>query len=189
MATTSRAAIMAGGSGTRSRTRGRQQWRPVPISPGRRRRLRHRSPPDRGRNVRSARGLPGYDDTTVPPRIAGSGIEAPLTVPKVESSSLSFWSPHWESPRRGSLRCDRAGAVPVNADEQEQPDDIDEMPVPGGGFEPEMAFGRKLVGPGAEPAHDQETGADDDMETVEPCREEEDRGVDAASKGERRMGI
>src|SRR5688572_12853988 len=39
----------------------------------------------------------------------------------------------------------RAPAAPdIDGDEQEQPHDIDEMPVPGGGLEPEMLLGSEV---------------------------------------------
>src|SRR6266852_8855852 len=43
----------------------------------------------------------------------------------------------------------RAVAPDIDADEQEQPDHVDEMPVPGGEFEAEMLRRRKVPGIGA----------------------------------------
>src|ERR1039458_7280735 len=85
---------------------------------------------------------------------------------------------------------DRAGAPPVDAAEQEQPDHIDEVPVPGRRLKAEMALRREMAGAGAEPADDQEAGADDHVETVEPGGQEERRGVHpAAVELERRVGV
>src|ERR1700712_119943 len=78
----------------------------------------------------------------------------------------------------------RPAAPPVDADEEEQPDDVDEMPVPGRRLEAEVMVRLEMPGPGAEPADDQEGGADDDMEAVEAGRHEEGRGVDAVLEGE-----
>ena len=75
-------------------------------------------------------------------------------------------------------------------DEQEQPHHVDEVPVPGGGLEAEMPLRREVAAAGAEPADDQEAGADDDVEAVEAGRQEEDRRIDAAAvELERRVGI
>src|SRR6185312_11452397 len=85
------------------------------------------------------------------------------------------------STARRLLHGDVAGAVPVDAHEQEQPHHVDEMPVPRGGLEPEMPCRREVIGPRAEPADDQETGADDDMEAMEAGRQEEHRRIHAAA--------
>ena len=55
------------------------------------------------------------------------------------------------------------------------------MPVPGRRLEAEMMLRREVPGAGAEPADDQEAGADDDVEAVEAGRQEEGRGIDAAA--------
>src|SRR5262249_14692003 len=54
-----------------------------------------------------------------------------------------------------------ARAPHIDACEQEQPDDVDEMPIPGGEFEAEMLRGSEMAEIGANQAHDQEGGADD----------------------------
>ena len=62
----------------------------------------------------------------------------------------------------GSPRVRRAPAAPhVDRGEQEQPDDVDEVPVPGGRFEAEMLPGREVAAVGADQADDQEDRADD----------------------------
>src|SRR4051812_36799906 len=133
----------------------------------RRRRLRHRSPSDRDRNVHSAHGPRGCYDTAALVRSEDSDTAAPLPTGRERSGSRPF----------GSLRGDGAGAIPVNADKQKEPDHVDEMPVPRGGFEAEMPLRGELVGAGAEPADDQEQCPNDDMEAVKTGREEEHRGV------------
>src|SRR5207248_1496762 len=81
----------------------------------------------------------------------------------------------------------------IDASEQEQPDDVDEMPVPGGGLEAEMLGRLEVAGERAEKADDQEDGPDDDMEAMESGRHEKGRAVDiaaiVAAEGESGMGI
>src|SRR5215203_5999866 len=68
----------------------------------------------------------------------------------------------------------RAPAAPdVDGDEQEQPDDVDEMPVPGRCFKTEMLARREVAFVGTVQADGQENGADDDVEAVESGRHEE----------------
>src|SRR5256886_11571543 len=76
----------------------------------------------------------------------------------------------------------RAVAPDIDADEQEQPHHVDEMPVPGGEFEAEMLGRREMPEIGADQAHGQEHGADQHMEAVEAGRHEEGRSE------ERRVG-
>src|ERR1700745_1497506 len=56
---------------------------------------------------------------------------------------------------------DCAAAKEGDADEQDQPHHVHEMPVPGGGFEAEMALRGELLIHGAEQADDEEACADD----------------------------
>src|SRR5260221_14570624 len=53
------------------------------------------------------------------------------------------------SRRPGSLAGGRAAAPPVDADEEEEPDDVDEMPVPGRRLEAEMVVRLEMaeIGP------------------------------------------
>src|SRR6476660_6782784 len=63
-----------------------------------------------------------------------------------------------------SMRAVRHGfgavAPDIDADKQEQPDHVHEVPVPGGEFEAEMLGRRKMPGIGSEQADQQEDGAD-----------------------------
>src|SRR5689334_10132567 len=77
-----------------------------------------------------------------------------------------------------------AAAPPVDADEQEQPDDVDEVPVPRRRLEAEMVVRPEMPGACAEEIHREEAGADDDVEAVEARRHEEGRGVDAVLEAE-----
>src|SRR5205085_8259922 len=82
-----------------------------------------------------------------------------------------------------------AGAPPVDAEEQEDPDDVDEMPVPGGGLEAEMLVGLELALHRAEQADQQEGRSDEDVEAVEARRHEEGRRVDVVTEAERGVRI
>ncbi|KAH2775450.1 hypothetical protein KXW38_002127, partial [Aspergillus fumigatus] len=82
-----------------------------------------------------------------------------------------------------------AAAPHIDADEQEQPDHVDEMPVPGGELEAEMLLRRELAGIGAQQADQQEDGSDQHMEAVEAGRHEEGRAVDVAGEVERGVCI
>src|SRR5579863_2314558 len=87
-------------------------------------------------------------------------------------------------------RGNRAGAPPVDAGEQEQPDHIDEVPVPGSRLEPEMPFRRELPGSRSEPAHDQEDGPDHHVEAMKAGGQEEGGRIDAtADELEWRVGV
>src|SRR5215472_19075618 len=77
-----------------------------------------------------------------------------------------------------------AGTPDINADKQEQPDHVDEVPVPGGELEAEVLLRREMPGIGAAQAHAQEDGADQHMEAVEAGRHEEGRAVDVAGEVE-----
>src|SRR3546814_14315386 len=63
--------------------------------------------------------------------------------------------------------------------------DVDEMPVPGGGFEAEMLARREIALVRADQAHDQEQRADDDVEAVEARRHEARRAIVQAFERER----
>src|SRR5712675_35675 len=74
----------------------------------------------------------------------------------------------------GRVRCAFTARTPhINAGEQEDPDNVHEMPVPGGEFKCEMLRRSEMAEIRADQAHDQKRRADDDMETVEAGRHEE----------------
>src|SRR3954464_272857 len=92
--------------------------------------------------------------------------------------------------RSRSPRVRRAPAAPdVDADEQEQPHAVDEMPVPGCRLEAEMLLRPEVALIGANEADDQEDRADDDVRAVEARRHEEGRGVDILGEVEGSVGI
>src|SRR5882672_9863443 len=78
----------------------------------------------------------------------------------------------------------RAVAPDIDADEQEQPHHVDEMPVPGGELEAEMLRRREMAEIRADQAHDQEGRADDHMGAVEAGRHEERGAIDVAAEME-----
>src|SRR5467141_3890939 len=75
----------------------------------------------------------------------------------------------------------------IYAGEQEEPHDVNEVPVPGGKFKPQMLLGRELPGQGTNEAHDQEKRPDDEMGAVESYRHEEGGAVDMAGIVDRRV--
>src|ERR1700720_2284867 len=81
----------------------------------------------------------------------------------------------------------RAAAPDINAGEQKQPHDVDEVPVPGREFKSEMLGRLELSCYGAEQADDQKDGADDYMGTVKPGRHEESGAIDVARIVEHRV--
>src|SRR3954454_23908521 len=76
----------------------------------------------------------------------------------------------------------RARAPHVNTGEEEEPDHIDEMPVPSRELEAEMLSRGKMAEIDADQADDQERGADDDVGTVESRRHEEGGAIDVAAE-------
>ncbi len=69
--------------------------------------------------------------------------------------------------RARSIRLHRQVRRDVDKREQEQPHHVDEMPIPGSGFEAEMLGGRELPRHQTEQAHRQEDGADDHVRAME----------------------
>src|SRR4051812_17399127 len=82
-----------------------------------------------------------------------------------------------------------ACAPPVDAEEQENPDYVDEVPVPGRGLEAEMLVRLELAVHRPEQADQQESGADEDVEAVEAGRQEEGRRVDVVAEAERSVEV
>lgn len=62
---------------------------------------------------------------------------------------------------------------PVNGDEEEQPDHINEVPVPSGSFEAEMAVFREMAKLRTAVAYIEKDRSDKDVETVETGSHEE----------------
>src|SRR5690349_2035628 len=78
-----------------------------------------------------------------------------------------------------SLR-DRCRPEHVDAGEEEQPDHVDEMPVPGGCLEAEMARRSELSCDRSEEANREEDRADDHMKAVKTGGHEERRAIDGS---------
>src|SRR3546814_13901444 len=93
-------------------------------------------------------------------------------------------------PWRNLVRGDRrAPAAPdIDDDEEEQPHDVDEVPVPGGGFETEMLLRGEMTLIGAHEADDQEDRADQNVKAVEARRHKEGRAVVARPEADGSMG-
>src|SRR5438067_617486 len=88
---------------------------------------------------------------------------------------------------RGRRGVTAARAPHVDAGEQEQPHDVDEVPVPGGELEPEMLGRREVAAQRTQQADDEENGADDHVRAVKTRRHEEGRAVDMPAEAE--MGV
>src|SRR5271169_1819945 len=87
-------------------------------------------------------------------------------------------------PRSAGSPFVSAAAPPIDADEQEQPDDVDEMPIPSCRLEAEMVVRLEMPEPCPGQADDQKGRADDDVEAVKARRHEEGGRKDAAGKME-----
>src|SRR4029079_18039615 len=82
-----------------------------------------------------------------------------------------------------------ACAPHIDAGEQEQPDHVDEMPVPSGGLEAEMMLHGERATDSTDQTHSEEDGADDNVEAVEARRHEEGRAVDVMREAEAGMSV
>src|SRR5215470_7382447 len=89
----------------------------------------------------------------------------------------------------GMRRALSARAPHIDAGEQEQPDHVDEMPIPGGEFEAEMLGRSEVSELSADQANDQERRADDHVRAVESRRHEEGGAVDIAAEIEPRVAV
>src|SRR5215813_9125550 len=94
-----------------------------------------------------------------------------------------------ESRSSGYAGAAAALTPPINAHEQEKPDDVDEMPIPSRRLEAEVMVGFEMPGPRPKETNDQKGRPDDDVKTVEPGRHEKSRGVDAISEVERGVAV
>src|SRR5271170_7449491 len=162
------------GRGTGSRT-----------PPGRR---RHPASTNQGRRLRIWAAPAADRQRACPYRSAGSGSRVPRASPRrQETYRRGFrWSPSTTPPRRSAGRpfVSAAAAPPIDADEQKQPDDIDEMPIPSRCLEAEMVVRLEMPEPCPDQADDQKGRADDDVEAVKARRHEEGGRKDAAGKME-----
>src|SRR5215472_1793940 len=82
-----------------------------------------------------------------------------------------------------------AGAPDVDAGEEEQPDHVDEVPVPGGELESEMLARLELSEERPQQTHGQKDRPDDHVRAMEPGRHKEGRAVDVAFEGEMRVAV
>jgi hypothetical protein len=72
----------------------------------------------------------------------------------------------------------------VDEGEQEQPDHVHEVPVPGSEFEAEVFLRRHATGKQADQAYDQEQRTDHNVGTVEAGRHEEGRTIERTVEAE-----
>src|SRR3546814_13576099 len=77
----------------------------------------------------------------------------------------------------------RSAAPDIDDDDEEQPHDVDEVPVPGGGFETEMLLRGEMTLIGAQEADDQEDRADQTVKAVDASRHIEGRADVALHDG------
>src|SRR5262245_30154731 len=85
----------------------------------------------------------------------------------------------------GGMRDALSGRTPnINARKEENPDDVDEMPVPGGKLKTEMLGGGEMSEIDTNQTHDQERRAYDHVGTVESGRHKEGGTVDVAAEVE-----
>src|ERR1043166_8424119 len=145
-----------------------------------------RSQRDR-RSRKPANNLPSPQRGQRPrrPREIGRGFSliAPILKQKGGAAAALFDS------RPPSLGMRQTRAPDIDAGEQEQPDHVDEVPVPGGELEAQMLLRREVAGIGAPQAHAQEDSADQHMEAVKAGRHEEGRAIDVAREVEQRMAV
>src|SRR5688572_31129235 len=75
-----------------------------------------------------------------------------------------------------------AALDPVDEDEETEPDDVDEVPVPGHGLEREVLARREVALQATQPDHGQHDRADHHVQAVEAGQHEERGAVDARSE-------
>src|SRR5687768_14102921 len=79
------------------------------------------------------------------------------------------------------MDCRARRSPDVNAGKEKQPDNIDKVPIPGGGLKTEMLLRREMAGKGTEEAYDEKNRTDDDMEPMEARGHEKGRAIDVAA--------
>ena len=83
----------------------------------------------------------------------------------------------------------RSGTQNIDDDKKEQPDDVNEVPVPRGGLKPEMALRGEVIGQRAQTGTPARTPCRQSREAVKSGRHEKCGTVNMAGKPERRMLI
>src|SRR5574337_2014169 len=92
-------------------------------------------------------------------------------------------------PPRQTLDRRSPGTPNVDAAEQEQPHDVDKVPIPGRKLEADVMAGRELPQERPDQANGQEDHADDNVCAVEAGRHEKGRAVDGILERERRVDV
>src|SRR5271166_495813 len=103
----------------------------------------------------------------------------PLSGPVIASAASACRSLNRGAPR----------APDIDAAEQEQPHNVDEVPVPGGELEAEMMARGHLAEEGAHEADREEDHPDDDVRAMKAGRHEECGAVNRVLEGERRVNV
>src|ERR1700730_14938530 len=83
----------------------------------------------------------------------------------------------------------RSALEPVDEDKQQEPDDVDEMPVPRGGFEREMMLHVEMTAESPQEHDRQHYCADRHVKAVEPRQHEERRAVDTRRQLEVELAV
>ena len=83
-----------------------------------------------------------------------------------------------------------AGRAPeINIDEQEYPDHVNEVPIPGGRFKTDMLIRFEMTFTGTNCTHGQEAGTDKNVETVKASRQIEGRRIYTVRQTEGGFGV
>src|SRR6516165_5074978 len=165
-------------SGSRQAPRGRRRSGPERGLRKRPGRPRHPVPKDRGHRPHTLGARSEVPRKVCPDRNAGSG----------NRGRHAAWRPR-ESRSSHDAGAAAALAPPIDAHEEEQPDDVDKMPIPGRRLEAKVVIRFEMASPGPVEAHDQKRGSDNDVETVKPGRHEKGRRIDAAGEVKRGVAV
>src|SRR5277367_1750097 len=143
--------------------------------------------------------MPSTWAPTVSSRVTTTSLRPVIPTRTFSSGSVN---PGSVEGRRGGSGSGRAGRLPrrpfdgraprppdVDAAEQEYPDDVDEMPIPGRELEADVMARRKLADPGPRQTDEQEDDADDDVGAVKSGGHEEGRAIDRVLEAERRVDV
>src|ERR1700693_6619055 len=87
------------------------------------------------------------------------------------------------------LACRPCALEPVHENKQQQPDNVDEMPVPRGGFEREMMLRVEMTAESPQEHDRQHDCADRHVKAVEPGQHEERRAVDSRRQLEVELAV
>lgn len=72
---------------------------------------------------------------------------------------------------------------PINEDEEPQPHDVNEVPIPRGSFKSEVMLRTEVPADTPDQNHREDDGTDRHVQAMEPGQHEERRAVDSGSQG------